>query len=176
MAMNMNPTQNIPSSIPDAPPDESPDSSCRGVEGAGSVAIASQARRRKDSGIVAVETALILPLLLLLTFGLIEYGWLFLKSQEITNAARRGARVAVRADSTSSDVISAISDIMTASDLGGSGYQVTITPSEISSMSPGDVIIVQITLPYANVSLTGTPIVPTPANVQASVSMAREGP
>ncbi len=171
----MNPTQNIPSSIPEAPPDASPDS-CRGVEGAGSVAIGSRARRQKDSGIVAVETALILPVLLLLTFGLIEYGWLFLKSQEITNAARRGARVAVRADATSSDVISAVNNVMTASDLGDSGYQVTITPSVISTTSPGDVITVQITLPYANVSLTGTPIVPTPANVQASVSMAREGP
>ncbi len=125
---------------------------------------------------MTVEMALIAPVLLLLTFGLIEYGWMFLKSQELTNAARRGARVAVRADATTSDVTSAIGDIMMACDLDGSGYQVTITPSDVASAATCDVITVQISLPYANISLTGTPFIPTPTNVRASTSMAKEGP
>ena len=33
------------------------------------------------------EAALVLPILLLVTFGAIRYGWFFLKAQQITNAA-----------------------------------------------------------------------------------------
>lgn len=36
-------------------------------------------------GTMVVETAIILPLLLLLTFGGLKYGWLFIKWQQINN-------------------------------------------------------------------------------------------
>ena len=138
---------------------------------------ASAGRRRTGrSGVVAVEMALVVPILLMLTFGLIEYGWMFLKSQELTNTVRRGARVAIRADSTTSDVETAIADLMTTAGLSGSGYSVTITPSDVSGAAAGDVIKVEISLPYDNVSLAGTSIVPTPSTLQASASMAKEGP
>ena len=52
---------------------------------------------RRD-GLAVVEMAIVLPLLILLTFGMIEYGWLFLRSQEISNAARQGARIGVWPD------------------------------------------------------------------------------
>ncbi len=153
-----------------------PDSSCRDERRGGGVAIWARRRRRRADGVVTVEAALIVPILLLLTFGMIEYGWLFLKSQEITNAARRGVRVAIRADATTGEVTTAIGDALSVAGLGGSGYQVTITPSDVAGAATGDVIAVQITLPYDGVALMGTSLVPTPANIQASVSMAKEGP
>ncbi len=133
-------------------------------------------QRRESSGVVTVELALTVPILLLLTFGLIEYGWMFLKSQELTNAVRRGTRVAVRADATTSDVVATIDEMMNAADLGGSGYQVTITPSDVSSAVSGDVVTVEISVPYENITLANTPIIPTPSTLQASTSMAKEGP
>ena len=57
-------------------------------------------RRHKANhsrGAVAVELALVLPVILLVTFGAIRYGWFYLKAQYVTNAARYGARVAIRA-------------------------------------------------------------------------------
>ncbi|OQY05716.1 MAG: hypothetical protein B6I25_05260, partial [Planctomycetales bacterium 4572_13] len=53
-------------------------------------------RRKNKShrGTAIVETALVLPLLLLLTFGGIKYGWLFIKWQQITNVTRHVARYA----------------------------------------------------------------------------------
>lgn len=49
-------------------------------------------RARRDEGAVAVEFALILPLLLLLVFGLIQYGFYFWSMQGGSAAAREAAR------------------------------------------------------------------------------------
>ncbi|OPY83154.1 MAG: TadE-like protein [Syntrophorhabdus sp. PtaU1.Bin153] len=45
-----------------------------------------------DKGVAAIEFALVLPILVVLTFGLIEFGLLMYNQQVITNAAREGAR------------------------------------------------------------------------------------
>ena len=41
-------------------------------------------------GATLVEMAVVFPLLLMVTLGAIKYGWLFLKAQQMTNAARTG--------------------------------------------------------------------------------------
>lgn len=57
----------------------------------------SKTRRRPKpgrKGHVAVEMALVLPLLLSMLFGLMEYGRFTMFQQLLTNASREGARVA----------------------------------------------------------------------------------
>jgi Flp pilus assembly protein TadG len=127
-------------------------------------------------GLATVEAALVFPLLLLLTLGAIEYGWLFLKAQEITNAARNGARVAIRADATTQDVINVIDSLMMAAGMDGSGYAVQIIPGDVSSPAVGDAVNVQVTVPCANIIIIDTPLLPTPVSLGASVAMAKEGP
>jgi Flp pilus assembly pilin Flp len=51
--------------------------------------------RRAEDGAAAVEFALLLPLLVLLLFGLIQFGLAFNTRIQATNAAREGARMAV---------------------------------------------------------------------------------
>ena len=51
--------------------------------------------RRDQEGAAAVEFALLLPLLVLLLFGMIEFGLAFNTRIQATNAARAGARMAV---------------------------------------------------------------------------------
>ena len=48
--------------------------------------------KKNDSGVAAVEFALILPLLMWVLFGIINYGILLYDQAVITNAAREGAR------------------------------------------------------------------------------------
>ena len=50
-------------------------------------------RRRKERGAVAIEAALLTPLLLL-TFGIIEFGMLFKDWLAVTSAVRAGTRMA----------------------------------------------------------------------------------
>jgi hypothetical protein len=134
--------------------------------------VTTNARHR---GIAALEVALTLAVLLMLTFGAIEYGWYFLKVQKTTNAARQGARIAAMPDATPAEVASLISALM--ADIGGSRYTVTITPSNIEEMPPGDMLTVSIVVPYKdNLELIGFPLIPVPENIHASVCMAKEGP
>jgi Flp pilus assembly protein TadG len=51
-------------------------------------------RRRRERGAVAIEAALLTPLLLLLTFGIIEFGMLFKDWLAVTSAVRAGTRMA----------------------------------------------------------------------------------
>ncbi len=122
-----------------------------------------------------MEAALVFPLLLLLTVGLLEYGWMFLQYQRITNAARHGARLGVLPDATNADVEAAISALMDAGGLVGSGYTVTFSPANVASPEPGEALSVTINVLYENIDL-GMPMVPLPTNLEASVSMAKEGP
>lgn len=51
--------------------------------------------RRSERGAAIIETALTLPLLLLVAVGIFEFGRAFQTWEVMTNAAREGARVAV---------------------------------------------------------------------------------
>lgn len=55
-----------------------------------------QAKRQR--GAMAIETALLFPLLILLIFGMIEFGLLMYNRQVLTNASREGARAGIVLD------------------------------------------------------------------------------
>jgi len=52
-------------------------------------------KRNSERGAAIIETAITLPLLLLVSVGIFEFGRAFQTWQVMTNAAREGARVAV---------------------------------------------------------------------------------
>ena len=49
-----------------------------------------------DRGAAAVEFAVLIPLLMVIIFGISEFGFIWLQSHYIANAAREGSRVAAR--------------------------------------------------------------------------------
>ncbi|WP_121252301.1 TadE/TadG family type IV pilus assembly protein [Nocardioides ferulae] len=53
-----------------------------------------EARRRRQEGAAAVEFALVAPLLLLLLFGIISYGYMLSFRQALSQGAAEGARAA----------------------------------------------------------------------------------
>ena len=128
-------------------------------------------RRR---GLALIEAALLIPLLLTLLIGLLEYGWLFFKFQQVNGAARHGARIGVVAGSSQAGVQAAIDQMMADSGLAGSGYAVTYS-SDPGAMLPGDTLTVTVTVSYTNIELTGFPLIPVPANLVGSTSMVKEG-
>jgi Flp pilus assembly protein TadG len=123
-----------------------------------------------------VEMALALLLLMLLTMGAVEYGWFFLKQQQITNAARQAARIASTADATNATVTSQVTTLMSSYGMGSSGYTTTLTPSDVSTAARGSSVSVKISVTYSKVTITNFSLLPMPATVSATVAMAKEGP
>ena len=77
------------------------------------------ARWSDESGAELIEFALVLPLLLLIVLGIIDFGFLFQRYEVITNAAREGARVAVLPGYGDADVIVRVDQYLTAGGLTG---------------------------------------------------------
>jgi Flp pilus assembly protein TadG len=68
-------------------------------------------RKNPERGAVIVEFALVLPLLMFLLMGMIEFGLLFYNQQVLTNASREGARSGIARFDENSDGLFDESDI-----------------------------------------------------------------
>ena len=116
-----------------------------------------------------VELAVVLPLLLTIVFGIIEFGWVFMVRETLTNASREGCRVAVLQGSTTTNIIDQVNTSMSAT--GVSGWNTQITRS--TAGNPNETVTVRI--PYANVSLLGGFFGSTDFNLGATTIMRKEG-
>jgi Flp pilus assembly protein TadG len=79
-----------------------------------------------SSGQSLIEFALVLPMLLVLVFGIVEFGNAWRHYQLITNTAREGARVAVLPSSNATVVNSVIDDRLNGSGLDANQATVTL--------------------------------------------------
>ncbi len=116
-----------------------------------------------------VEMAVVLPILLTMLFGIIEFGWTFMIYQSITNAAREGCRVAVLEGSTESDIENRISQYMTL--VGLTNYQTEY--QHATTEDPTESVIIRV--PYSAVSLLGGYFGPTNFNIAGKACMRKEG-
>jgi Flp pilus assembly protein TadG len=76
-------------------------------------------RCRNQRGAALLETAITLPLILLVSVSIFEFGRAYQTWQVMTNAAREGARVAVLPESTDAQVTSAVRNYMQSGKLPG---------------------------------------------------------
>jgi Flp pilus assembly protein TadG len=127
---------------------------------------------------MTVEAALLFPIVMMLTFGVIEYGWMFLKHQQVTNAARQAARLAATVDATNGQVTSQVTSMMSTYGLGSSGYTTTIAAGTNNNVSQprGTLVSVTVSVPYGNIDITGFTLLPLPSTISAKVTMEKEGP
>lgn len=69
-------------------------------------------RYRRDAGAAAVEFAIILPLLILLVFGIVEFGQAYNRSQAMQAAVREAARFGAKANVTADQVKGRLRDTL----------------------------------------------------------------
>ena len=120
-------------------------------------------------GAAVVELAVVLPLLLTLVFGIIEFGWVFMVRETLTNSSREGCRVAVLQGSSLQDITDQVNASMGTTGLTGWNTQ-------ISRSGPGNPNeTVTVIIPYANVSLLGGYFGGTDFNLGATTIMRKEG-
>src|SRR5213080_1747759 len=96
-------------------------------------------RLRFRSGNAILDMALVLPLLIGLTFGAVEYGYALYIKHSLQAAAREGARAAIVAGATATDVQTAVDSSMAAAGFAQSKYTrpPTISPAGWASSAAG---------------------------------------
>ena len=110
-------------------------------------------RPRDDRGAAAVEFALIVPLLVLLVIGIIEFGHAFRVHGTLSAAAREGAR-SMALQSDPAEARAAVQDAAAALDPAIDAGQIAITPSSCPSTG-GGTTNVRVTISYPMPFLTG---------------------
>jgi Flp pilus assembly protein TadG len=135
-------------------------------------------KRRARRGLAVIEAAIFFPLLFLLLFGMVEYGWAFLKFQCINNAAREGVRAAVRDGATDTVWQTAVDNVMR--DCGKRAN--TPPPSTSRTLSPGvgsakgTQLTCTVTVSYSDLNLMNVSLFPVPPTLTATATMNKEGP
>lgn len=136
-------------------------------------------KKNRYRGLAAVETALVFSLLFMLMLGVIRYGWLFLKAQQITNATRQGARLAIRPDANTDWVKTTIINMLSTHDILIGEDNITTVPGDISEPAVGESVTVEVRVPCANIDIVHIPLFtelePDGWSLRASVTMAKEG-
>ncbi|MCL8026622.1 TadE/TadG family type IV pilus assembly protein [Nocardioides bruguierae] len=115
-----------------------------------------RAGARPDRGAAAVEMALVLPVLLLLLFGIITYGMMLSFRQGLTQAAAEGARAAavtVVASQRQTDAEAAVSSALEPYDVSCAGGVLTrdgeaVGTCTVTEVPCGTVVCAEVALDY----------------------------
>ena len=104
-----------------------------------------------ETGQTMAEFAIVLPILVVLLFGIVQFGIVFNNYVTLTDAARAGARAAAVSRQAGNPVGNATAAVRASgSDLNQASLGVTIS----SGWSPGSPVTVRATYPYS-ISLLG---------------------
>ena len=126
---------------------------------------AAQDTRR---GTALVEMALVLPIFVMVTLGIVEFGRAMMVGQLITNAAREGARLGIIDGSKNADVVSYVQSFLAEAagiQSGNLTINITVTPApgnpsagnEVANALPRDLVTVYVSVPFSKVSyVTGS--------------------
>lgn len=100
-------------------------------------------RFRGESGAAAVEFALLLPILLTLLLGIVEFSRFYNAQLSVSAAAREGARVMAIQD----DPVLAEQTAREAASLDSDNMQITVTPGTSNSCPDGGIVKVTVEYP-----------------------------
>lgn len=125
----------------------------------------------RERGTAVVEFAVVLPLLLTILFGIIEFGYVFMVRQTLQHAAREGCRLAILQTSVApyANVSTRVSDVMATTN--ASSYTLDMTHATVAV----PIEAVTVTVPYDDVSLLGNFLGIGGFDLTGTASMRKEG-
>jgi Flp pilus assembly protein TadG len=138
-------------------------------------------RSRRRSGNALLDMAFVLPILLALTFGAVEYGYAIYVKHALAGAAREGARVAMLAGATQAQVQTAVDTSMQTAGFPQAKYTrpATITPAGWATSSAGTTVRVEVKATWGTVGVHVLPQVMGGINpakeLKSATTMRKEG-
>ena len=132
-----------------------------------------QTKFRSESGASAVEFALLLPVLMMVLFGIIEFGFALYQQAILTNASREGARLGIVQS------IPAITTAQIDAQIDNYLSQTGINPANVSRTivaggPTGTPVRVTLTLPYTFLVLPNLTSLSPTLNLKAYTEMRHE--
>jgi Flp pilus assembly protein TadG len=130
--------------------------------------------RRSDKGQAVVEMALILPILLMLLFGIVEFGRIFNTYMIVTDLSREGARLGAVGDNDAT-IHTSVDSFATGSGLNSANITVTITPTAAGTRARGTSVQVQVSYPVDIIAPVIGTVIGDPYIVTSQTTMRVEG-
>ncbi len=127
---------------------------------------------QKNLGAAAVEFAVVAPLLVMLTFGMIEISRVVMVKQLLINASREGARLAVLPTANEQQVISQVQSELASALI--SGATISLSPQSLSLAPAGTPVTVSIQVNATSVSWLPKPMFVISQTISAATTMRRE--
>jgi Flp pilus assembly protein TadG len=141
--------------------------------------------RRRRLGNAVLDAALVLPVLLSLTFGTVEYGYYFFLKHSMQGAVREGCRVGILSTATNAQVTQAVAASLFAAGLNSSSttldakYTCTTSPASVSGQSAGTTITVTLNTTWGQAGVRALPTylggIGTGKSISTATSMRKEG-
>jgi len=125
---------------------------------------------KKRRGTVAVEMAVVSPVLFAILFGIIEFGWLFTVRHTLVNAAREGARAGSLEGVDTAEITDLVNDYLEPMGLNG---RTTIAITEATDDDP--TVTVDLSIPQEEVSLVGNFFGFDMGTIRGVAAMRKEG-
>ena len=143
-----------------------------------------EARAGNERGQALLETALVLPVVLLISVGIFEFGRAYQLVQVLTNAAREGARIAVMYGTNEADIRARVTAYLDAGQVpanGGMTIDVNQSATIVVGTGTASASVVTVNYPYtfmvlnpvANLVVHGT-TTGGPITLSASAEMRNE--
>ncbi len=131
---------------------------------------------RRNQGIATLEFVIVLPILLLLIFGIIEFGFAWYSQILLTNASREGARfgtlyTTVERDDPNGEVTTYVQQVLSAVDYPGTINNITCTGAGGTS---GDLVTVQVSGTHEFPVLSSLAGLDVTINLRATTAMRHE--
>ena len=133
----------------------------------------SDKRLRSESGASAVEFALLLPVLMMVLFGIIEFGFALYQQAVLTNASREGTRLGIvqaLPAITTAQINGAIDNYLIPAGINPANVSRNIIPGAVT----GDLVSVSLTLPYTFMVLPSLTSLAPQINLTAYTVMRHE--
>lgn len=109
----------------------------------------------------ALELALVLPVLLSLILGAVEFNRALLACQVLTSAAREGVRAGSVAQGDNVRIVTAVTNYLTTAQVPTTGLTTTVLVNgsalDAAQAQRGDTVSVRVTLPYRSVNWLPAP-------------------
>lgn len=120
-------------------------------------------------GASLVEFAIVLPLLVLLLFGIIEFGWLLATNLDVKHGAREGARLAAV------DELTGAGDVCARMDVAAISGQ-TLVSADRTGSSIGDDINVTVETPAQTITGFMEWAIPAGSTLESTITIRVEQP